>query len=110
MAQFSIGEIESLTGIKAHVLRYWEEVVPSITPKKDFSGRRVYSTRDLQQILRLKYLIYEKKFTIEGARNQLIADIDVNAQTADSMQQLNEIRGTLIDIYRQLHKNNETTN
>ncbi len=110
MAQFSIGEVESLTGIKAHVLRYWEEVVPSITPKKDLSGRRVYSTRDLQQIMRLKYLIYEKKYTIEGARNQLISDLDVNSKTADAMQQLNEIRGTLIDIYRKLHKTNENTN
>ncbi|MCQ2982273.1 MAG: MerR family transcriptional regulator [Treponemataceae bacterium] len=110
MAQFSIGEVEQLTGIKAHVLRYWEEVVPSITPKKDLSGRRVYSTRDVQQIMRLKYLIYEKKFTIEGARNQLIADIDVNSKTADSMQQLNEIRGTLLNIYRTLHKTNENTN
>ena len=41
MASYSIGEMEELTGIKAHVLRYWEEVIPSLAPKKDLGGRRV---------------------------------------------------------------------
>ena len=62
MATFSIGEIEKLTGIKAHILRYWEEVVPSLTPQKDLGGRRTYSQRDVQIILRLKHLIQEKKW------------------------------------------------
>ena len=69
MASFTIGEVEELTGIKSHILRYWEEVIPSLAPKKDIGGRRSYSSRDLQIIFRLKYLIQEKKFTIEGARN-----------------------------------------
>ena len=55
MASFSIGEVEELTGIKSHVLRYWEEIIPSLSPQKDFSGRRIYSSRDLQIIFRLKY-------------------------------------------------------
>ena len=50
MATFSIGEIEKLTGIKAHILRYWEEVVPSLSPQKDLGGRRTYSQRDVQII------------------------------------------------------------
>ena len=69
MGQYSIGDVEEISGIKAHVLRYWEEVIPSIRPRKDLGGRRVYSQRDLEVIFRLKYLISEKKFTIEGARN-----------------------------------------
>ena len=68
MAQYSIGQIEKISGVKSHVLRYWEEVIPSITPKKEMSGRRIYSQKDLEIILRLKYLIYTKKFTIEGAK------------------------------------------
>lgn len=71
MAQYSIGQIEKISGVKSHVLRYWEEVIPSITPKKEMSGRRIYSQKDLEIILRLKYLIYTKKFTIEGAKNQI---------------------------------------
>ena len=54
MANFSIGEVEDLTGIKSHILRYWEEVIPSLAPKKDIGGRRSYSARDLQTIFRLK--------------------------------------------------------
>ena len=69
MASYSIGEIEKFTGVKAHVLRYWEEVIPSIAPKKDLGGRRAYSQKNLQQIMRLKYLIQERRFTIEGARS-----------------------------------------
>ena len=74
MALFSIGEVEKITGVKAHILRYWEEVVPSITPQKDIGGRRTYSIREVQIIMRLKYLIQKKKFSIEGARNQIIAE------------------------------------
>ena len=82
MAQYSIGDIEELTGIKAHILRYWEEIIPSFAPKKDLGGRRMYTQRDLDIIQRLKYLIYEKKFTIEGARDFLISDIDIASSNA----------------------------
>ena len=102
MASFSIGEVEELTGIKSHILRYWEEVIPSLAPKKDIGGRRSYSSRDLQIIFRLKYLIQEKKFTIEGARNQLIEDAGNLAEQNDSSElllQINEIRGELLETY-----------
>ena len=55
---YSIGEIEELSGVKSHILRYWEEVIPSFAPRKDLGGRRVYTQRDLDLVLRLKYLIY----------------------------------------------------
>ena len=100
MSNFSIGEIEKLTGIKAHILRYWEEVVPSLTPQKDLGGRRTYSQRDVQIILRLKHLIQEKKFTIEGARNQLIAEMNMSESVADLMQNINQIKGDLLNIYK----------
>ena len=74
MAQYSIGQVEKITGVKQHVLRYWEETVPGFAPRKDYSGRRIYSQRDVEIVLRLKYLIYVKKFTIEGAKNQIIED------------------------------------
>ena len=62
---YSIGEVEELTGIKAHVLRYWEEVIPGFAPQKDMGGRRTYTQREIEMIFRLKYLINEKKFTAE---------------------------------------------
>lgn len=105
MTEFSIGDVEELTGIKAHVLRYWEEVIPSITPKKT-SGRRVYTKRDVLLIFRLKYLIQEKKFTIEGARNRLIEEssdentvINSDGKYIHIHQSFNELRIELIDLY-----------
>ena len=77
MASFSISEVEELTGIKAHVLRYWEDVVPSFKPQKDDGGRRFYTQREVDLIFRLKYLIYEKKFTAEGAGQQIMEEAGV---------------------------------
>ena len=113
MASFTIGEVEELTGIKSHILRYWEEVIPSLAPKKDIGGRRSYSSRDLQIIFRLKYLIQEKKFTIEGARNQLIEDAGNLAEqnnSSDLILQINEIRGELLETYLLVKKYSSSKN
>jgi DNA-binding transcriptional MerR regulator len=102
MRDFSIGEVEQITSIKAHILRYWEEVIPSISPKKDIGGRRLYSSKDVQLLLRLKYLIYTKKFTIEGARDQLInelTDFDSDSYKPEIIYQLSEIKSELLDLY-----------
>lgn len=107
MGQYSIGDVEEISGIKAHVLRYWEEVIPSIRPRKDLGGRRVYSQRDLEVIFRLKYLISEKKFTIEGARNQIISEIDVRNENAQLIQTIQELRSELTDLYLTVRKYRE---
>ena len=107
MGQYSIGDVEEISGIKAHVLRYWEEVIPSIRPRKDLGGRRVYSQRDLEVIFRLKYLISEKKFTIEGARNQIISEIDVRNENAQLIQAIQELRSELTDLYLTVRKYRE---
>lgn len=100
MAEFSIGEVEAITGIKAHVLRYWEEVIPSFAPTKNIgAGWRVYSGSDIQIILRLNYLINKKKFTIEGARNQLIREAEFSSLAATVIPELNYIRSELFDLY-----------
>lgn len=96
---YSIGQIEELTGIKAHVLRYWEEVIPGFAPQKDIGGRRIYSQRELELVMRLKYLIQEKKFTIEGARDQLIAEVDAVNDNAETIRQIGELRKDLTDLY-----------
>ncbi len=75
MAEFSIGEVEGLTGLKAHVLRYWEETIPFIRPRKDDRGRRVYTSRDVDLILRVKHLVQERKYTLEGAGERLVVEL-----------------------------------
>ena len=67
---FRIGEVSRLAGVKAYVLRYWETEFPAIAPKKSGTGQRLYRRKDVELILEIKYLLYEKRFTIEGARKQ----------------------------------------
>ena len=65
---FRIGDVAKLTGIKPYVLRYWETEFPSIAPKKSGTNHRLYRRKDVETILEIKHLLYEKRFTIEGAR------------------------------------------
>ena len=101
---YSIGEAEELTGIKSHILRYWEEVIPGFAPKKDLGRRRIYTERDIDLILRLKYLINERKFTIEGARDEILRETmnyDSKAEVLDSIRQ---IRSELSQMYMIIRK------
>lgn len=102
---YSIGEVEELTGVKAHVLRYWESVIPASAPQKNVGGRRVYTEREIEMILRIKYLIEEKKFTIEGARNQLIKESEIAVNNADLLDDIHDLRNNLSDIYLTMKKN-----
>ena len=99
---YTIGEIEELTGIKQNVLRYWETVIPGFAPRKDLGGRRVYTERDFEIILRLKHLIYERKFTIEGARNEILHEAQNYETNAEAMNAIREIRTELTKIYFEL--------
>ena len=99
---YTIGQIEDLTDVKAHVLRYWEEVVPGLAPRKDMSGRRLYSQREVDLILRLKYLITEKKFTAEGAGRQIIEEAQAVQDNADLISQIRETRQILTEIYMKI--------
>lgn len=110
MAQYSIGEVEQLTGVRSYVLRYWEEVIPCFSPKKDISGRRVYSSRDLDTINRLKYLIYTKRYTIDGARKQIIQETSNRENEYQAIQAIHEIRKELGDLYLSLKNNKGTPN
>ena len=99
MKTYSIGEVEGITGVKAHILRYWEEIIPGFAPQKDISGRRLFSQHELELIFRLKYLIYEKKFTIEGARNQLIEDAEAASENFELISQIHGLRDELTELY-----------
>jgi DNA-binding transcriptional MerR regulator len=68
---YSIGEVCDLTGLKPHVLRYWETQFEVLNPTKNRAGNRVYRSKDIELVLLVKHLLYEKKFTIEGANKRL---------------------------------------
>lgn len=68
---YSIGEVSQQTGLDAHVLRYWETEFRELSPRKNRGGKRLYRDSDIELLLRIKELLYEKRFTIEGARKAL---------------------------------------
>ena len=71
-AYYSIGDVCDLTGLKPHVLRYWESQFEVLHPTKNRAGNRVYRPKDIELILLVKYLLYEEKYTIDGARQKLL--------------------------------------
>lgn len=68
---YKIGEVAKFTGVKTHVLRYWETEFKAIKPNKSRSNQRLYRKRDVELILHLKDLLYNQGFTIAGARKKL---------------------------------------
>ncbi|MCU1328001.1 MAG: transcriptional regulator, MerR family [Bryobacterales bacterium] len=76
---FKIGEVSQLVGVEAYVLRYWESEFRGLSPKKSSSGQRMFRRKDVELLLQIKHLLYDQKFTIEGARKALA---DKNSQPA----------------------------
>ena len=70
---FMIGEVAAIVDVAAHVLRYWEGEFSLIKPQKSRSQQRVYRRKDVHNLLRIKHLLYARKFTIAGARQELRA-------------------------------------
>jgi len=68
---FRIGDVARLAGIKPYVLRFWETEFPGLGPKKSGTGHRLYRRKDVEMVLEIKRLLYEQRFTIEGARKFL---------------------------------------
>jgi len=110
VAQYSIGQVVELTGVKSHVLRYWEEVMPSFAPRKDMGGHRIYTQREIDLIRRLKYLINNKNYSIETARFQILREALSTDKDMDSLQQIHEIRQELCEYYFKVQQAKENTN
>lgn len=98
MESYQIGDVERLLQVKAHVLRYWEKEIPLLQVRKDLGGRRVYNSRDVRILLRLKHLIYERHFTLEGAREELLRELAGSGQNLRA--ELDALRSELLDLYR----------
>src|ERR1017187_1419400 len=103
---FKIGEVSELLGVESYVLRSWETEFPVLSPKKSGTGPRLYRRKDVELLLRIKNLLYDKRFTIEGARQPLQATARAtNPRPAARAHQelftedpLPEIRRELADI------------
>src|SRR5438067_12679328 len=97
---YRIGEVESLTGVPAYVLRYWESEFKLLRPKKNPAGQRLYRPRDLELVQRIKTLLYDERLTLEGAKKRLLAESRRGGQQLEL-----ELRETLYaDTLRRLRE------
>jgi len=100
---FSIGEVCDLTGLKPHVLRYWESQFRFLSPAKNRSGNRVYQRREVELIMLVKHLLYDEKYTIEGARQKVDehrrgGDLKTMARGALTVQSLESLESELKEL------------
>ena len=91
---YRIKEVCNLTGLKPHVLRYWEQEFKDIKPLKSSRGQRLYKRKDLEMIFTIKNLLYEKRFTIDGAKKYM----------SSHKHLLDQIRDDLLEVVRILQK------
>jgi DNA-binding transcriptional MerR regulator len=89
---FRIGEVSELTHTKAFVLRYWETEFSALRPVKGKSGHRLYRRKDVELIFQIRKLLYEKGFTIEGARRYLASDSKSPAEQKELFQSPMDIK------------------
>ena len=97
----SIREVSEATGLKPHVLRFWEQEFPMLRPKKNRAGNRVYTARDIQVVERIQDLLKREKYTIEGARQ--VMDREARQREAvgpdgDVRRDLTRLRAFLEDV------------
>lgn len=109
---FSIGDVCALTGLKPHVLRYWESQFRFLSPAKNRSGNRVYRAREVEFIQLVKHLLYTEKYTIEGARQRIDqarrgGEIRSAARTALSRETVQDVRAGLAEVLDILDGRNE---
>jgi DNA-binding transcriptional MerR regulator len=71
---YSISEVSDLVGVKPHVLRYWETQFKTLKPRKGRGGARMYRKRDVEILFDIRQLLYDQRFTIEGAKRKLLDD------------------------------------
>lgn len=112
---FKIGEVAELTGVKPHVLRYWETEFPSFRLAKSRTQQRLYRRQDIELVLRLKNLLYDQGFTIAGARKKLREEktepvpteplqIDLPLSVGIERRQIEELRNDLLRLRRLLDR------
>lgn len=111
---YSIGEVSKLTELKPYVLRYWETEFKQLAPPKNRAGNRTYRQKDIDIILQIKDLLYNRKFTIKGAITQFTSGEKavemVNKKETDGSNEKNseilvKVKQELESILEFIHKN-----
>jgi DNA-binding transcriptional MerR regulator len=109
----SISEVSELVGVKPHVLRYWETQFSMLRPRKNRAGNRMYRPEEVKLLLRVKELLYDRRFTIAGARRRLLDErkepvpqVEIGFADAEKKMVLHEIKTELRMIAERLREKN----
>lgn len=100
---FTIGEVSDLCDVKSHVLRYWEQEFPTLSPVKRRGNRRYYQRHDVLLIRQIRSLLYEQGYTIEGAKKKLTGE-DANNDSSVSSQLVSQLVSELEEVLTALKK------
>lgn len=104
---FSISDVSRLAGVKPHVLRYWESEFPELRPGKNRAGNRTYRPKEVKMVLLIKKLLYDERYTIEGARRKLkeiltedreLSRIEIGGDNEEAKRIVREIRQKLLEL------------
>ena len=94
---FTIGEVSDLCAVKPHVLRYWEQEFPQLSPLKRRGNRRYYQRHDVLIIRQIRSLLYEQGYTIGGAKAHLSSN-NAKSESTITKQLIHQMIGELEDI------------
>ena len=95
---FKIGEVSKISGLPSHVLRFWESEFKRIKPRRTAAGQRSYTQKDVAMILKIKHLLHEKKFTIDGARKYLSSRTRPESNDRGFLEDLKEELTSIRDL------------
>ena len=105
----SISEVSDMVGVKPHVLRYWETQFSMLRPKKNRAGNRMYRPDELTLLMRIKELLYDRRYTIAGARRTLLDErrespeqVELGFADAEKKVMLQEVRDELRKLITRL--------
>ncbi len=99
---YSISEVAQIVGVKPYVLRFWEKEFPTLKPKKNRSGNRVYQKKEIELLLEIKRLLYEEGYTIEGARQQIKNNRKDRIKSAVKTKGKNRLKKELVAIKKEI--------
>ncbi len=110
----SISEVSEMLDVKPHVLRYWEPQFSMLRPKKNRAGNRMYRPDEVRLLLRIRELLYDKRFTIAGARRTLLDErrqdepqVELSFENADRRMALLEVKEDMRGLLARLKRERE---
>ena len=99
---YSIGEVSKMFDVSASLIRFWESEFDILQPRKNRKGNRLFSQKDIDNLKLIYFLVKEKRFTIEGAKNKLKTGKDKNLEQMEMVKSLESLKSFLLEIKKEL--------